>query len=145
MRILFVFLSIIFSSTSIAYLNNYNCMHMIVTIKNNTPNTCYLLTEELVYGDIIPAHDIPFKISPNEESPTLDLVQSELTIGTSIELVYECGEGYYIRLYSQKNECGNLNKVNASILYTANLTATYQANPASYWSNKPASIKWTIE
>ncbi len=145
MRILFIFLSIIFSSTSIAYMDQYNCMHMNVTIKNNTPNTCYLLTEELGIGHIVPAHDISFKIAPKKESPPLDIVQSQLLYGTSIELVYECGEGSYIRLYSQKNECGHLNKVNASILYTANLTATYQTSPASYWSNKPASIKWTIE
>ncbi len=143
MKIVFLFLMFVFSETCMA--SGYACTHLQITVKNNTNNTCYLLTEELASGLILPTNDITFKIAPGEESKPVDIEQSDFTVGTSLELVYECGEGYYIRLYSHKNECGNANKVNASVLYTANLAGTSQTTSANYWSNKPAIVRWEIQ
>lgn len=147
MKAILVFLAIFVTTADAADISNYACLHLQITIKNNTPNTCYLLTEELTSGStLLPSHDISFRIAPNEEAAPLDIYSTALnTTPTSIELVYECGEGSYIRLDSQKNACGNNNTVNTTVLYTTNLRATAEKSPASYWYNKPAKITWTIE
>ena len=148
MKTIFLFLTVFVTTAYAADMSKYACMHMEVVIKNNTPNTCYLLTEELTNDSIlVPGHDISFKIAPNEASAPLDIYSPTFdgeTL-TSVELVYECGEGAYIRLDTQKNACGSINTVNAAVLYAANLHATAEKNVASYWSNKPAKITWTIE
>ena len=146
MKALSLFLAVLFSSVCAAVTSNYACLHLQIAIKNNTPNTCYLLTEELTNNSILlPTHDISFKIGPNEEAPLLDIRSESIYGPASIELVYECGEGSYIRLDSQKNPCGNQNTVSTALLYAANLSATAQTSPASYWYDKPAKITWTIE
>lgn len=148
MKAIFVFLAVFVTTADAADISNYACLHLQVTIKNNTPNTCYLLTEELTSDSTLdPSQDISFKIAPNEEAAPLDIYSNVFdgTDLTSIELVYECGEGSYIRLDSQKNACGNKNTVNTAVLYAANLRATAEKSPASYWYNKPAKITWTIE
>ncbi|MCX7091274.1 MAG: hypothetical protein NTU48_07490 [Legionellales bacterium] len=146
MKTMFLFLILCFSQACMAgSTSGYACTHLQVTIKNNTANTCYLLTEELSSGIFSPAHDITFKIPAGSESKPVDIEQSDILFGVALELVYECGEGYYIRLYSQKNECGNINKTNAAVLHTANLTGTFQANLANYWTNMPAVVNWTIQ
>lgn len=146
MKTVFLFLFLFFSQACIATsTSGYACTHLQVTIKNNTANTCYLVTEELSSGRISPTHDITFKIAAGSESKPVDIEQSDITFAVALELVYECGEGYYIRLYSQKNECGNINKTHAAVLHTANLTGTFQASLANYWTNKPAVVNWTIQ
>jgi hypothetical protein len=134
------------SSVCSALNHDYPCLHLQISIKNNTPNTCYLLTEELTNDSLLsPKQDLSFKILPNAQSPFIDISPYLFTEGASIELVYECGEGYYIRLNSQKNECGNDNKVMTSVLYAANLSATAENTPANYWSNQPAKVIWSIQ
>ena len=146
MKALCLFLAVLFSSVCAADTSNYACLHLQIAIKNNTPNTCYLLTEELTNNSILlPTHDISFKVGPNEEAPPLDILPELISEPASIELVYECGEGSYIRLDSLKNACGNQNTVSTAVLYAANLRATAQTSPASYWYNRPAKITWTIE
>jgi hypothetical protein len=146
MKTVFLFLILFFSQACMATsITGYACTHLQVIIKNNTANTCYLLTEESSYGLISPTHDITFKIPAGSESKPVDIEQSKITSGVALELVYECGEGYYIRLYSQKDECGKLNKTHAAVLHTANLTGTFKTSLANYWTNKPAVVNWTIE
>ena len=129
MKALCLFLAVLFSSVCAADTSNYACLHLQIAIKNNTPNTCYLLTEELTNNSILlPTHDISFKIGPNEEAPPFDIRAESIYGPASIELVYECGEGSYIRLDSQKNPCGNKNTVSTALLYAANLSATAQWN-----------------
>ena len=146
MKALFLVLTAFYSSVCLADMSNYACLHLHVAIKNNTPNTCHLLTEELTNDSILnSSQDITFKILPNETSPFIDIKPTVFDGGASIELVYECGEGYYIRLDSQKNGCGNQNTVSTAVLYAANLSAVSQNTEANYWSNKPAKVVWTIE
>lgn len=146
MKVLFLVLSAFYSLVCLADMSNYACLHLQVAVKNNTPNTCHLLTEELTNDSILLAsQDITFKILPNQTSPLVDIKPTDFNGSASIELVYECGEGYYIRLDSQKNGCGHQNTVSTSVLYAANLSAVSKNTEASYWSNKPAKVVWTIE
>lgn len=148
MKTVYLLASLFFSSLCMATdLTDYACLHLQITVKNNTQNTCYLLTEELDNSESVvnPAHDITFKIAPNEEAPMIDIRSIGYIGGTKLELVYECGTGSYIRLHSSKTECGNTNEIEASILSAANLSATQKSTPASYWSNKVAKVHWTIE
>lgn len=149
MKTVYLLASLFFSSMCIAAtdLTDYACLHLQITIKNNTQTSCYLLTEEFDNSESVinPAHDITFKIAPNEEAPMIDIRSIGYMEGTKLELVYECGTGSYIRLHSSKTECGNNNETEASILSAANLSATHKDTPANYWSNKAAKIHWTIE
>lgn len=143
-----VFLSmLIFSSLCNAGKLDYACLDLQIAIKNNTPNTCYLLTEEIGDENTFITHgtDVSFKILPNEQSSFATLTPRFMTDGVSMELLYECGEGYYIRLDSQKNPCSYKNTAQGRVLYAANLTATTETVAANYWSNKPAKIVWTIQ
>lgn len=133
-------------ATNFTSINDYGCLHLQISIKNDTPNTCYLLTEELTNNSTMnPQHDLIFKILPHTESPIMDILPFSYARNASIELVYECGDGAYVRLHSEKNACSSNNTIEASILYAANLTATSQTAPASYWSNKPAKVIWTLQ
>lgn len=150
MKAIFLILTLLISpfcsAENVKGINDYACLHLQVSIKNETPNTCYLLTEEFTNDSILnPNHDITFKILPNTETSIVDILPSNFANGASLELVYECGEGAYIRLDSEKNACGNQNTIEASVLYAANLTATAQSSPANYWSNKPANVTWTLK
>ncbi|MGV3739702.1 MAG: hypothetical protein ACO1N3_00200 [Gammaproteobacteria bacterium] len=144
--ILTLLISPLCSAENIQGINDYACLHLHVSIKNETANTCYLLTEELTNESILnPEHDITFKILPNTETPIIDILPRDYAAGASLELVYECGEGAYIRLDSEKNTCGNQNTIEASVLYAANLTATAVSTQANYWTNKPAKVTWTLK
>lgn len=146
MKSLFLFLFLFFTETCVsAATSGYACMDLQLSIKNNTNTTCYLLTEELTSGTLQPGHDVVFKIAAGTESNPMLIKQSDISASTALELVYECGESHYIRLYTQKNECGYTNKVNVHVLYKENLSATAETSPANYWSNKAATARWTIQ
>lgn len=150
MKAIFLLFILLFSplcnATNVTGVNDYACLHLHVSIKNQTGNTCYLLTEEFTNDSILNAnHDLTYKILPNEKSPFIDILPRSFADGASVELVYECGEGAYIRVASEKNACGNQNTLYTSVLYAANLTATAEKTPANYWSNKPAEVVWTLK
>ncbi|PJD93604.1 MAG: hypothetical protein CK424_02045 [Legionella sp.] len=139
-----IFSFLMLSSPVMAGFSDYACLHLEITIKNNTQNTCYLIEHEAQSGFIYSEkHDLAFKILPGEESSVLDLING-LSSGPNIDLQYECGEGRYITLHTEKNMCGNDNTTTAFLLSAANLSANPETTPASYWSNKPATVHWTI-
>ena len=133
------------AATDITSVNDYQCIHLHISIKNETPNTCYLLMDELTNGSSMNNENLVYKILPNTESAIMKINPGNYYAGASIELVYECGDGAYVRVNSEKNACTNPNRVETSVLYSANLIATAETEPANYWANKPAKVIWTFK
>lgn len=124
---------------------NYVRLH--VSIRNDTPHICQLISENVVHGHLI--YFPPHQIYPNDIKH-FDL--EEGFFGPQINLIYRCGEvdsGYKnIGFMSRKNVAIIMaGKVSGKILpeFTdPGITAIYTSNRGSTFIDKHGTISWII-
>ncbi len=124
---------------------NYVRLH--VSVRNDTPHVCQLITENVVHGSLI--YFPPHLIYPNDVKH-FDL--EEGFMGPEIQLVYRCGEvdsGYKnVGFMSRKNVAIFMaGKVSGKILQEftdPGITATHTENRGSTLIDKHGTINWII-
>jgi len=143
MKKLLLFALFFITAPCLADYEDYACEHLMITIRNDTPYTCYLTQTESKLGEFYDQNEAPFKILSGQKE-WLNMVQQSFNAGSDIKLYYECGEGQTITLLAKQNSCGANNKTSASIVAAINMRADYKTSPASYWKNQPATIDWIL-
>ncbi|MCR9191046.1 MAG: hypothetical protein NXI01_00095 [Gammaproteobacteria bacterium] len=143
MKKLLLFALFFMSTPCMADFEDYACEHLMITIRNDTPYTCYLTQTESNMGAFYDQNEVPFKILTGRKE-WLNMLQEPFNAGSDIKLYYECGEGQTITLLAKQNSCGTNNKTLASVVAANNMKADYNTSPANYWKNQPATIDWIL-
>lgn len=118
------------------------CESFKISVKNDTPSTCYLTQRTLKSGVI-------YKRQPYKIKSGATITQFELTDafkhGSSIEFTYECSDTSSISLLSSKEGCTVSGaQIEGAVVKAIGLNAVFTKIDGSYFSQKPGSINWTI-
>lgn len=119
------------------------CQNLKLSIKNDTPSTCYLIKKSIQSGAIVKRQ--PYKIKSGTTIVQFEAEESKKQ-PIQITLTYECGENHTITLFSTKGVCilSNYGKINALVIKSNDLTAIPTITESSFYSSKPNQILWTI-
>lgn len=118
------------------------CQSLKISIKNDTPSTCYLIEKNIKSGNITKRQ--PYKVKSG--TTILQFEAEEKKSPINILLTYECGEGHNITLLSSKEVCrlSSSGKIQGTIVKSTNLTAVSTILESGFYNSKPNNIIWTI-
>lgn len=119
------------------------CQNLKVSIKNDTPSTCYLIQKNIKSGNIIKRQ--PYKVKSGTTIIQFEAEESKKQ-PINILLTYECGEDHTITLLSSKELCrlSSSGKIHGLIVKSTNLSAVSSITESGFYNSKPNNILWTI-
>lgn len=114
-----------------------------ISIKNDSPNTCYIIKRTVSSGSI--SRRQLYKIASGSTTTQFELQQRHEAPATII-VTYECGEDHTITLRSSMSYCGysRPGKVEGLVLKKTNMDAVFTVKDGAYYSNKSGYIDWII-
>lgn len=119
------------------------CINLVMTIQNNSPEMCVMTERSLINGKFV-GPETYFRI-PAGRNTTLKLIEYESTKPTDFILSYECGNGRFVTFKTQKYGClFSGGKIFGSVTSVSGMDASYEASIGSLFHNKPGSIVWTL-
>ncbi|OGV28550.1 MAG: hypothetical protein A3E88_06345 [Legionellales bacterium RIFCSPHIGHO2_12_FULL_35_11] len=119
------------------------CLYFSIMISNNTKETCRLLDKNIKHGKISSSTQVPVLIMPGNSSYPFEMKQQ--IMGPEIVLTYQCGKGNEVSFYSAQGLCiASHGSINAGVLYSQNLTATFNRDSGSYLWDRNGAINWMI-
>ena len=118
------------------------CESFKISVKNDTPSSCYLTQRTLKAGTIYKRQ--PYKIKSGATVTQFELLD-DYKHGASIEFTYECSNTSSISLRSSKEHCTVSGaQIEGAVVKAIGLNAVFTRIDGSYFSQKPGSINWTI-
>lgn len=119
------------------------CESFKISVKNDTPSTCYLTQRTLKSGVIYKRQ--PYKIKSGATVTQFEL-NDTYEEGSSIEVTYECSDTSSITLMSSKKRCTAVSQAQivGAVVKATGLNAIFTITEGSYFSQKPGFINWTI-
>ncbi|MGV3739701.1 MAG: hypothetical protein ACO1N3_00195 [Gammaproteobacteria bacterium] len=119
------------------------CQSLKISIKNDTPSTCYLIEKKIKSGNITKRQ--PYKVKSGTTIIQFEAEENKKQ-PINILLTYECGEGHNITLLSTKEVCGlsSSGKIQGTIVKSTSLTAVSTILESGFYNSKPNNILWTI-
>lgn len=114
-----------------------------ISVKNDTPSTCYLV-QRTVKSGVITKHQ-SYKIKPGFTMTQFELEEKDHQ-SPGIIITYECSENQTITLLSTKQSCTYQNggKIEGIIVKADHLNAVFTSNEGNYFLKKPGLIQWII-
>jgi len=158
MKKLFLLLTIIYTSFAFAgtACKSYDERAFNVVIKNNTGETCELVTHTLNNGLYTDESKLPTIIADKKQSQPLQLYIPSYVLfhllSANIELSYQCGNDKFVTIESQKelHAGDSLFGINSMITITgstsslSNMDAKYSSIRGSCEKNQSSTIYWTF-
>ncbi len=117
------------------------CTILKISVKNDSPSTCYLIQRQIKSGTIYRRQ--LYRIAPGAKVTQFEMLQGR-KMPASILLTYECGENHTISFLSTKDACfiSTPGKVEGRIVSATNMDAVFTTSEGGYL--KPGSIDWVI-
>lgn len=119
------------------------CKLFRIYVKNDTPNSCYLIKRSVSSG-LIYKHQ-SYKIKPGTTVAQFE-INEDRHLPIRVELTYECGSQQSITLLSSKERCSyqNSGKIEGKIVKVNNMTGVFSSKEGSYFGTQSGSILWTL-
>ncbi|MCX7091275.1 MAG: hypothetical protein NTU48_07495 [Legionellales bacterium] len=119
------------------------CSILKVSVKNDSPSTCYLIERTVKSGSIHKRQ--LYRILSGSKVTQFEIAQAK-NQSASIQVTYECGENHSVSFLSNKGACmfSNPGKVEGKLVNATNMTAVFTTTEGSYLSEKSALIDWII-
>lgn len=131
-------------TSSWAFAGDHACCHLKITIKNDTPFTCYLVELKFKHGETQDTNHLPLMIASGMVTPSFDIHEWG-SYGPNLALKYDCGEGRTVTLRSTQPLCrSSKGSTTGQVESAQGISATYDALDSSYWSRLPGKIHWVL-
>ncbi len=135
--------------SSVVHAENKTCLLLDVTIQNNTPYTCQLVSATINSGMTSDLKHLPLLIQPGTESSPFSMseIPGETTIlsgqGPNVTLSYTCGEGQSITIQSSQTPfISYIKKTTGKIIASKEMDANLSTTEANCLSREPGKIHW---
>ena len=142
--IIFLFCPLLLPGTLFADKSSHPYHLFRISIYNNMPLNCDLLSSSIFYGKVLPATPIPIYLAPGSTNQFF-LVEGNNT-GATVRLTYACELGRKITIISRSdlNFRDRPDKVRHSTLNAVDMRA-YAAQTEQNYLNNMSILKWVFE
>lgn len=142
---------LLFFAPSVSFAWNDVNMYLKISIRNNTPETCFLTDQHVFKGGISPLLPLPETILSGTEN-NFFMVDIVGLGGSSISLTYQCGDSHKISFLSQRRSLieglyNGQDILEGAILFARDMDATYEIQHGpliEISSSTPGSIDWIL-
>lgn len=120
-----------------------NCGQFHILISNHTSDTCTLVAQTVIHGQLESGVSIPTVIEAKTDAKAF--VMSQLGYGPDLLLTYQCGEGKKITFESQQDACYyKAGEIKATLLDASNMDGFSQVQTGDL-SGKAGIVSWIFE